>query len=257
MQTKPVDAQTASTSLRSLLMLFCLAMGFTLGWAVLTSPTESTGLADLVQTNLQNSGVTNPVTAVLLNFRGYDTLLEVGVLLLAVFGVWSLRTAQLSETLTDSTFAGPILIFLVRLLVPLMILVGGYLLWAGAHAPGGAFQGGAVLGAAWVLLMLSDRHLPPQFRGWPLRAVLVLGFVVFLMVASGVMTANGRLLEYPRNWAGSLILLVESALTLSISFILASLFAGRPMTQFSRAVFKNEPPTNAAGAPVKKLPLEG
>ncbi len=40
------------------------------------------------------SGVTNPVTAVLLNYRSYDTLLELGVLLLAVVAVWSLRSPR-------------------------------------------------------------------------------------------------------------------------------------------------------------------
>ncbi len=40
---------------------------------------------------MDRSGVTHPVTAVLLNFRGYDTLLEVAVLLIALVGTWSLR----------------------------------------------------------------------------------------------------------------------------------------------------------------------
>ena len=46
---------------------------------------------------METSGVRNPVTAVLLNFRGYDTLLEMGVLLVALLGVWSLGTAARTE----------------------------------------------------------------------------------------------------------------------------------------------------------------
>ena len=49
---------------------------------------------------------------------------------------------------------------LTRLLVPVLILVAAYLLWVGAHAPGGAFQAGSVLGAAGVLLLLSGWRLP-------------------------------------------------------------------------------------------------
>jgi multisubunit Na+/H+ antiporter MnhB subunit len=168
--------------------------------------------------------VTNPVTAVLLNFRGYDTLLEVGVLLLAVLGVWSLPGTPAPHSLRDATVAGPVLGVFVRLLIPVMTVVGGYFLWAGAHAPGGAFQGGAVLAAAGVLLFLSGFHLSVRTYGWPLRTVLILGFAVFLVIAGGAITVGGRLLEYPRNWAAELILLVETALTLSIACILASLF---------------------------------
>ncbi len=60
-----------------LLLLAVLAMG--LGYAVLSLPTQAPGLNEAVASNLENSGVSNPVTAVLLNFRGYDTLLEMGV----------------------------------------------------------------------------------------------------------------------------------------------------------------------------------
>ena len=44
-------------------------------------------LPEAVAAHMAESGVEHPVTAVLLNFRGYDTLLEVAVLLLALLGV--------------------------------------------------------------------------------------------------------------------------------------------------------------------------
>jgi len=39
----------------------------------------------------EGSGIKNVVTAVLLDFRGYDTLLEISVLMLATVAVFSLR----------------------------------------------------------------------------------------------------------------------------------------------------------------------
>jgi hypothetical protein len=48
------------------------------------------GLRRDVTEALPRSGVENPVTAVLLNFRAWDTLLESVVLLAALIGVWSL-----------------------------------------------------------------------------------------------------------------------------------------------------------------------
>ena len=111
---------------------------------MLSLPMQAPGLSELVAENLENSGVKNPVTAVLLNFRGYDTLLEMGVLLLALIAVWSIGTAP-QQCQTEPS---AVLDILSRLLVPLLIMVSGYLLWVGANAPGGAFQAGAVLAAA-------------------------------------------------------------------------------------------------------------
>ena len=113
----------------------------------------------------------NPVTAVLLNFRGYDTLLEMVVLLVALLGVWALG----GRSLRPEAAPGPVLDTLVRLLVPVLILVAAYLLWVGAHAPGGAFQAGSVLGAAGVLLLLAGWRVHTDLMGLPLRFILVVG----------------------------------------------------------------------------------
>ena len=106
---------------------------------------------------------------------------------------------------------------------PLMIVVAVYLLWAGAFRPGGAFQAGAVLAAAGVLL-----HLAGLLPGWQtprlrLRLGLAGGFALFLAVAGGLL-AQGALLQYPPALAGGLILLIESGLTLSLALTLAGLF---------------------------------
>ncbi|MFN2337821.1 MAG: hypothetical protein ABR544_02485, partial [Gammaproteobacteria bacterium] len=79
---------------RVLLVLGCLALAGVLVWTLLGLPGEvglksdlqgeRISLPELVQEHLGTSGVSHPVTAVLLNFRAHDTLLEIGVLLLAV-----------------------------------------------------------------------------------------------------------------------------------------------------------------------------
>ena len=66
-----------------LISVLTLLLTAALGYAVWTLPSDGAGLGNDVAANLDRSGVSNPVTAVLLNFRGYDTLLEVMVLLLA------------------------------------------------------------------------------------------------------------------------------------------------------------------------------
>ena len=208
-----------------LLMMLMSALAVGLGYVVLSLSSQAPGLGEWVTENLETSGVSNPVTAVLLNFRGYDTLLELGVLLLALLGVWSL--GGVSEQRESSP--GPVLDMLPRLLVPVLILVAGYLLWAGARAPGGAFQAGSVLGAAGVLLLLAGWRLSARLAGLPLRITLVTGLGMFVAVGMVLILLGGRLLEYPPSFAGALILLIEAAATLSIGVTLAALFlGGRP-----------------------------
>lgn len=191
--------------------------------ALLELPVASADLPAAVAANMAASGVDHPVTAVLLNFRGYDTLLEIGVLLLALIVVLAVAPRREGVAPPLASPADPVLETLARVAVPLMLLAGGYLLWAGAFRPGGAFQAGAVLAAAAVLL-----HLVGLMPGWAapgarLRAGLAAGFLVFLGVAAALL-AEGALLQYPPAWAGALILLVEATLTVSLGLILAGLF---------------------------------
>lgn len=207
-------------------LLLALTMG--LGYAVLSLPEHGQGLQELVSDNIEESGVSNPVTAVLLNFRGYDTLLEMVVLLMALLGVWSLD----SKALRRGARSGSVLDTLARLLLPLLILVAAYLLWAGAHAPGGAFQAGSVLGAAGVLLLLTGWRLNPKFAALPLRISLVAGCTTFLVMAVFTLTSEGQMLKYSQAQAGILILIIETMATISIGITLAALFFGKcPLTK--------------------------
>jgi multisubunit Na+/H+ antiporter MnhB subunit len=206
---------------RFLAAALSLAVGGLVAWAVLGLP-ESAGLREAVTAQMDRSGVSHPVTAVLLNFRGYDTLLEVTVLLLALIAAWSLRLAPPGRS---PERPGLVLRELVRLLVPVLIVLAGYLLWLGAHAPGGAFQAGALLAGAGVLLALVEVRPLGATPPFALRLLAAAGVLVFLAVALLAMW-GGRLLEYPPEWAGLLILAIESAATVSIGLALAYLFRG-------------------------------
>ncbi len=202
----------------------CAGLGVLLARAILAIPEDSAGLAPVVAARLDESGVKNAVTAVLLNFRGYDTLLEIAVLVLATIGVLSVAGSHPGVWDPVAEEADAVLSALTRLLAPVMVLVSGYLLWAGEHAPGGAFQAGSVLGAAGVLLALSGYARPAWVTRLALRVVIAVGFIVFLGIGVGTMAAGGALLEYPPEQAKVLMLVVETWLTVSIGAILVSLF---------------------------------
>lgn len=209
---------------RLVLAVLLLGLAAGLGVAITGLPPRDPGLGDEVLAKLPDSGVLHPVTAVLLNFRGYDTLLEVAVLLSAAVGAASWSGQRASNTRGETT--DPLLAVLVRLLVPGIILVAGYLLWRGSHAPGGAFQAGAILGGAGILLSLAGTVRPLELSSSWVRAGLLIGFAIFLAVAATPLMAGGHLLQYPPRWAGGLILAIESALTLSIALILTVFFTG-------------------------------
>jgi multisubunit Na+/H+ antiporter MnhB subunit len=213
---------------KPLSMITIMLLAAMLGHSILSLPTESVGLVPAVHADLKNSGVTNPVTAVLLNFRGYDTLLEMVVLLVALLAVWSFDSRYSSATATSS----PVLEIMTILLVPIMIMVSAYLLWIGASAPGGAFQAGSVLGAAGVLLMLTGWRLKTSLAGSPLKIALVIGNVTFILIALTTAFFSTHALQYPPAQAGLIILIVEMAATISIGVTLAALFLGvNPLNQ--------------------------
>jgi multisubunit Na+/H+ antiporter MnhB subunit len=199
-----------------------LTVTIILGWTAWTLPSFSDQMLELVSSNLAISGVENPVTAVLLNFRAYDTLLEVGVLLLAALGVLSMSPSPVR--LAESN-PSPILRLLSRVLLPFIILVAGYLLWIGKYAPGGAFQAGAVLAAGGILLVTSVVRFD-QLAIKIMPFALVIGLQTFLLVALATMIFNVNFLQYPLNWADDLILVIEAAATVSIGATLTVLFIG-------------------------------
>jgi len=217
------DASVRSTPVSASLLLTLLSAGLAivLGAAFICAldRTDPASLAEEVFANLGVSGVSNPVTGVLLNFRAYDTLLELAVLTAAVLGILSLGPAR-----SGYQASGPMLSGLTGWLVPVVLVVSGYLLWVGAKAPGGAFQAGALLAAAGVLLRLAGHPSGGLPRELALRGLMVVGVAVFLIIGLTLMLVGRGFLDYPVAWAGSLILAIESAATLGIAATLIVAF---------------------------------
>jgi multisubunit Na+/H+ antiporter MnhB subunit len=188
-------------------------------------------LAPMAQASLAKSGLGNPVAGVLFVYRALDTLMEKVVLLLALVGVWSLAPDRLwggVPGLRPYAQRDGILVFLDQLLVPLGIVVGIYMFWVGADHPGGAFQGGAVLAAMWLLVLMAGlQDVPAISRLW-MRLLLVTGPVVFLVIGLAGFVLADAFLAYPAGYAKPLIIVVEAALTLSIGVTLGLLAAGPP-----------------------------
>jgi multisubunit Na+/H+ antiporter MnhB subunit len=228
-QATPVTRREPRPALpRPLLATGCGLLGISLAWLFLSlEPNRAT--ANVAEDAIAGHVMKNPVTAVLLDFRGYDTLLEMTVLLLAVVAV---RLLNLQGRLVDlyptdaprSAMLDP----LAAVMIPATIVMGAYFYWAGSSRPGGAFQAGALLGAVGILLRLGGRLLTEQHQGPLLRAVLAFGLLVFSVFALAGLGWGAHAMTYPRNQSYYLMVAIEGCMTISIALTLVMLFADAP-----------------------------
>jgi multisubunit Na+/H+ antiporter MnhB subunit len=211
--------------------VLCAMVSAALAAAVFLLPEPAPTLAPEAAANLAPTGVGNPITGVLMAYRALDTLLEKVVLVLALIGVWSLAQDSLWGGVPGLQRRAPpddALVFLARLLPPVGIMIAVYLLWVGADEPGGAFQGGALLAAMWILAMMAGLTDAPAVSERRLRLVLVAGPAVFLAIGLAGFVLADAFLAYPEAYAKPLIIGIEVAKILSIAATLGLLVAGPP-----------------------------
>lgn len=99
-------------------------------------------------------GAANIVTAVVLGYRGIDTLGELSILFAASTAVGLALGIRRTPATQDSD-SGPILRAGGDLLLPLLLVVGFYIILHGHLTPGGGFQGGVILASAFFIPVLA------------------------------------------------------------------------------------------------------
>jgi multicomponent Na+:H+ antiporter subunit B len=109
----------------------------------------------LLTLNAQD-GVANAVTTVVVFFRGFDTLGEIAVLFIAALGIGlMLSSCCLEPHKEESNF---ILQKASKLLFPVILLFGVYVMIYGHLSPVGAFQAGVIVASGVLLLLISDQN---------------------------------------------------------------------------------------------------
>ncbi len=106
---------------------------------------------------VDETGSVNLVTAVVLNYRGFDTLGEVTVLFVAATGVGAALYSGNHPIRKRSRVEASLIVKTgSKLLFPMMLLFGAYIFVHGHLTPGGGFQGGAIIATAFVFKYVSD-----------------------------------------------------------------------------------------------------
>jgi multisubunit Na+/H+ antiporter MnhB subunit len=226
-----VEKDRPGRALRALAALLATAVTAALIVALLALPTPAPTLAHEAAAGAPSTGVGNAVTATLMAFRATDTFLEKVVLLLALIGVWSLARDDRwggRPGLRHQADPKGVLVFLARLLPPIGVVFGVYLLWVGADDPGGAFAGGTVIAAMWLLAIMAKLADTPPIARRGVRLLLVAGPAVFLLVGLGGLAFGAAFLAYPESIAKPLIIGIEIAMTLTVAVTLGLLVSGAP-----------------------------
>ena len=229
--------ESPGASLRVVAACLCLLVTAVLAGVVLLLPDPGPTLAPQAAENLAKTGLGNPVTAVLIAFRSFDTMLEKVVLVLGVVGVWSLAADRYWGGAPGEARAErpePTLAFFAQMLAPIGILVGVHVFWVGADEPGGAFQGGAILAAMWMIVMMARLTEAPQASAFWLRLALIAGPAVFLAAGVAGAVVAGGFFAYPPGLAKPLILFIETFMTFTIAVTLPMLVAGPPRRELRR-----------------------
>ncbi len=150
--------------------------------------------------------VTNMVTAVNFDYRGFDTLGEEMMLFAAATGTAVLLRGRRGEATTDLPATAPgraiparpeALMLAGRLFGPIIMVFGLYVVLHAQVTPGGGFQGGVIIASGLLLVYLAD-----GCRGWSrlmrpelLDALEGGGAAIYAVAGLGPMVVGAHYLE--------------------------------------------------------------
>ncbi len=143
-----------------------------------------------------DTGSFNAVTAIYLDYRLFDSIFEAGILLIAVAGVMWISQHKIKEKnasfMLDKFKTPDLFITFSRLLYPIMLAFGIYVIVNGHLSPGGGFQGGAIVATAILILYYIDIS-----KTIDVKLILTIEkvlFILLLLVASlSFLTKDGLL----------------------------------------------------------------
>lgn len=115
-----------------------------------------------LEKGMEETGVVNTVTGMILSYRGFDTFGETCVLFIAATCVIILlrKSEEEIENTKETDWKyepkpDAILQRVTRLVVPVIFLFGFYIILNGHLSPGGGFSGGATIGAGLILYVTT------------------------------------------------------------------------------------------------------
>ncbi len=182
-------------------------------------------------------GAANIVTAVVLGYRGIDTLGELSILFAAATAAGLVLGRRRAVARHDAP-GGFLLLASADLLFPLLVVVGLYIILHGHLTPGGGFQGGVVLAAAFFLGILARPSQTLSHAG--ISVIEGVGGAAFIVIGLWALLEGGEFLQ-PMLGKGALGELV-SAGTLPLLYAAVGLKVGAELAGLLTHLAETETP---------------
>ncbi len=162
-------------------------------WGDPLSPANASELSRhyILETRYETK-VPNVVTAVLADYRGYDTMFETVVVFVAGIGILAVLKGSSPRHILEERPLTPgdddlITVMTCRIIAPVIQLFSLYVIAHGHHSPGGGFQGGVMFGASFILIALTC-GLPAALQRLSLNKAILLA-----VVGVGIYSGTGLL----------------------------------------------------------------
>ncbi|MCJ7601986.1 MAG: Na(+)/H(+) antiporter subunit B [Desulfobulbaceae bacterium] len=199
-------------------------------WADPNSPASTYLSPYYIEKTIEDTSVPNIVTAVLADYRGFDTMFETTVIfsaglvcfiLLRIIGRKEPETRQYRHVLTgvtvrlkegrkittsedferiDDLWTPPDLIIKTgcRLLIPFLQIFALYVIAHGHYSPGGGFQGGVILGASIILMSISFdlRTAVERLREKTVAILCAVGVLIYAGTGALCLLLGANFLDY-------------------------------------------------------------
>ncbi|MBN2668568.1 MAG: hypothetical protein JXR60_04995 [Bacteroidales bacterium] len=139
-------------------------------------------------------GAANLVTAVVVTYRGFDTLGEVTILFLTASIIaffLKLKDEDFEKTI-EHRDTSELLETASKILIPVIFLFGIYVFINGHLTPGGGFQGGAIIATGVALMILANPNIKLNYNviHW-VESISGVSFVIIGIL--GILLAGGFL----------------------------------------------------------------
>ena len=157
-----------------------------------------------INKGIEETGATNIVTSVVLNYRGFDTLGEVTILFIGAIGLGVILFGFKTKR-KEIKPASLILTTGCKFLFPFILLLGIYIFIHGHLTPGGGFQGGAIIASGFLLNYLGCSKQRISEKG--INIIESLGGVIFVVIGLIGLFLSGYFLSnfLPKGTVNTLI----------------------------------------------------
>lgn len=185
--------------------LLLYASGDFPAWGDANSPANASPISQhFITKTYEQTHVPNMVTAVLADYRGYDTMFEViviftaGIAIMAILRVVAPVEKRVAPPQSKADEEDIIIVTACRLITPVIQLFALYVVAHGHHSPGGGFQGGVIFGASLILMAIS-RNLSSALVRLPEKrtiALAVAGVLIYAGFGVGSLVLGRNFLDY-------------------------------------------------------------